>query len=154
LKVIIDNFNLKTIHNYSLLIRCVFFFALLKMTLHIFLANLNRPHSSFNISTFCFNKLFSSRVSWVYFVVKTTACAVWVFVIFCLIAHLLIHHDSLLFYIVSLCWQDITYLEACIENHTKSNLYMDQVDFEPAQQWNATRLEADEHPSAVKSEIG
>jgi len=50
--------------------------------------------------------------------------------------------------------KDITYLEACIENHTKSNLYMDQVDFEPAQQWNATRLEADEHPSAVKSEIG
>jgi hypothetical protein len=31
---------------------------------------------------------------------------------------------------------------------------MDQVDFEPAQQWKATRLEADEHPSAVKSEIG
>ncbi|TKV93097.1 hypothetical protein SEVIR_9G203600v4 [Setaria viridis] len=50
--------------------------------------------------------------------------------------------------------KDITYLEACIENHTKSNLYMDQVDFEPAQQWKATRLEADEHPSAVKSEIG
>ncbi|CAN6317968.1 unnamed protein product [Urochloa humidicola] len=50
--------------------------------------------------------------------------------------------------------KDITYLEACIENHTKSNLYMDQVDFEPAQQWKATRLEADEHPSAVKSELG
>ncbi|EER93997.1 hypothetical protein BDA96_01G218600 [Sorghum bicolor] len=50
--------------------------------------------------------------------------------------------------------KDITYLEACIENHTKSNLYMDQVDFEPAQQWSATRLEADEHPSAVKSAIG
>ncbi|KAF8672432.1 hypothetical protein HU200_049643 [Digitaria exilis] len=50
-------------------------------------------------------------------------------------------------------FQDITYLEACIENHTKSNLYMDQVDFEPAQQWKATRLEADEHP-AVKSAIG
>jgi hypothetical protein len=31
---------------------------------------------------------------------------------------------------------------------------MDQVDFEPAQQWSATRLEADEHPSAVKSAIG
>ncbi|CAN6293065.1 unnamed protein product, partial [Urochloa humidicola] len=31
---------------------------------------------------------------------------------------------------------------------------MDQVDFEPAQQWKATRLEADEHPSAVKSELG
>ncbi|KAL5682721.1 hypothetical protein ACJX0J_009106, partial [Zea mays] len=50
--------------------------------------------------------------------------------------------------------KDITYLEACIENHTKSNLYMDQVDFEPAQQWSATRLEADEHPSTVKSAIG
>ncbi|KAL6883519.1 hypothetical protein ACP4OV_010933 [Aristida adscensionis] len=49
---------------------------------------------------------------------------------------------------------DMTYLEACIENHTKSNLYMDQVDFEPAQQWRATRLEPDEHPSAVKSAIG
>uniref|UniRef100_A0A0D9XL48 Trafficking protein particle complex subunit 13 n=1 Tax=Leersia perrieri TaxID=77586 RepID=A0A0D9XL48_9ORYZ len=50
--------------------------------------------------------------------------------------------------------KDTTYLEACIENHTKSNLYMDQVDFEPAQQWAATRLEADEHPSVVKSIIG
>ncbi|KAJ1294966.1 hypothetical protein BS78_01G187200 [Paspalum vaginatum] len=50
--------------------------------------------------------------------------------------------------------KDITYLEACIENHTKSNLYMDQVDFEPAQQWKATRLEADDHPSALKSAIG
>ncbi|XP_066160714.1 uncharacterized protein [Oryza sativa Japonica Group] len=49
---------------------------------------------------------------------------------------------------------DTTYLEACIENHTKSNLYMDQVDFEPSQQWAATRLEADEHPSTVKSIIG
>uniref|UniRef100_A0A0E0M9B1 Trafficking protein particle complex subunit 13 n=1 Tax=Oryza punctata TaxID=4537 RepID=A0A0E0M9B1_ORYPU len=50
--------------------------------------------------------------------------------------------------------KDTTYLEACIENHTKSNLYMDQVDFEPAQQWAATRLEADEHPSTLKSIIG
>uniref|UniRef100_A0ACD5TNG7 Uncharacterized protein n=1 Tax=Avena sativa TaxID=4498 RepID=A0ACD5TNG7_AVESA len=49
--------------------------------------------------------------------------------------------------------KDTTYLEACIENHTKSNLYMDQVDFEPAQQWSATILEADEHPSVVKSTI-
>jgi hypothetical protein len=68
------------------------------------------------------------------------------FGIFCLIAHLLIYYGSLLFYIVYVdTWQDITYLEACIENHKKSNLYMDQVDFEPAQQWKATRLEADEH---------
>lgn len=50
--------------------------------------------------------------------------------------------------------KDTTYLEACIENHTKSNLYMDQVDFEPSQQWAATGLEADEHPSTVKSIIG
>ncbi|CAM0956634.1 unnamed protein product [Alopecurus aequalis] len=49
--------------------------------------------------------------------------------------------------------KDTTYLEACIENHTKSNLYMDQVDFEPAQQWSATILEADEHPSVEKSII-
>ncbi|KQJ97304.1 hypothetical protein BRADI_3g30000v3 [Brachypodium distachyon] len=49
--------------------------------------------------------------------------------------------------------KDTTYLEACIENHTKSNLYMDQVDFEPAEQWSATILEADEHPSVVKSTI-
>ncbi|KAF5728920.1 trafficking protein particle complex subunit 13 [Tripterygium wilfordii] len=40
-----------------------------------------------------------------------------------------------------------TFLEACIENHTKSNLYMDQVDFEPAQHWSATILKADEHNS-------
>ncbi|XP_039139075.1 trafficking protein particle complex subunit 13 [Dioscorea cayenensis subsp. rotundata] len=38
-----------------------------------------------------------------------------------------------------------TFLEACIENHTKSNLYMDQVEFEPAPQWSATILKADEH---------
>ncbi|KAJ4982460.1 hypothetical protein NE237_033297 [Protea cynaroides] len=43
--------------------------------------------------------------------------------------------------------KDSTFLEACIENHTKSNLYMDQVEFEPAQQWSATILKADEHSS-------
>lgn len=36
-------------------------------------------------------------------------------------------------------------MEACIENQTKSNLYMDQVDFEPAQQWSATTLKVEEH---------
>ncbi|KAF5742269.1 hypothetical protein HS088_TW09G00313 [Tripterygium wilfordii] len=44
-----------------------------------------------------------------------------------------------------------TFLEACIENHTKSNLYMDQVDFEPAQHWSATILKADEHNSRNNS---
>ena len=39
--------------------------------------------------------------------------------------------------------QEITFLEACIENHTKSNLYMDQVEFEPSQNWSATMLKAD-----------
>ncbi|KAG4195709.1 hypothetical protein ERO13_A06G126100v2 [Gossypium hirsutum] len=43
--------------------------------------------------------------------------------------------------------KETTYLEACIENHTKSNLYMDQVEFEPAPHWSATVLKADElHP--------
>ncbi|XP_058078040.1 uncharacterized protein LOC131226268 isoform X2 [Magnolia sinica] len=46
-----------------------------------------------------------------------------------------------------------TYLEACIENHTKSNLYMDQVEFEPLQPWSATILTADEHHSETKREI-
>ncbi|XP_073112631.1 uncharacterized protein [Elaeis guineensis] len=45
-----------------------------------------------------------------------------------------------------------TFLEACIENHTKSNLYMDQVDFEPAQHWTAMRLEADEHTLEINSQ--
>ncbi|CAN0852980.1 Mediator of RNA polymerase II transcription subunit 16 [Linum grandiflorum] len=40
-----------------------------------------------------------------------------------------------------------TYLEACIENHTKANLYMDQVEFEPAQPWTAQVLKADDHPT-------
>ncbi|XP_073144875.1 uncharacterized protein [Henckelia pumila] len=40
-----------------------------------------------------------------------------------------------------------TFLEACIENNTKSNLYMDQVEFEPAQNWTATVLKADSHLS-------
>ncbi|CAL5408770.1 unnamed protein product [Camellia sinensis] len=43
--------------------------------------------------------------------------------------------------------KETTFLEACIENHTKSNLYMDQVDFEPAQYWSATILTADDHQS-------
>ncbi|KAK6154694.1 hypothetical protein DH2020_008942 [Rehmannia glutinosa] len=43
--------------------------------------------------------------------------------------------------------KDITLLEACIENHTKSNLYMDQVEFEPAQHWSATVLKAADHSS-------
>ncbi|OVA06065.1 Protein of unknown function DUF974 [Macleaya cordata] len=43
-----------------------------------------------------------------------------------------------------------TFLEACIENHTKSNLYMDQVEFEPTQNWSATILKADEHHPEVE----
>ncbi|KAJ7968536.1 trafficking protein particle complex subunit 13 [Quillaja saponaria] len=43
--------------------------------------------------------------------------------------------------------KETTFLEACLENHTKSNLFMDQVDFEPAQHWSATILKADEHHS-------
>ncbi|KAL2932074.1 Trafficking protein particle complex subunit 13-like protein [Bienertia sinuspersici] len=39
--------------------------------------------------------------------------------------------------------KDLTFLEACIENHTKSNLFMDQVEFQPAQHWGATVLSAD-----------
>ncbi|XP_042478742.1 trafficking protein particle complex subunit 13 isoform X2 [Macadamia integrifolia] len=45
--------------------------------------------------------------------------------------------------------KESTFLEACIENHTKSNLFMDQVEFEPAQQWSATILKADEHSSEI-----
>lgn len=41
--------------------------------------------------------------------------------------------------------KETTFLEACIENNTKSNLYMDQVDFEPAQNWVATVLRPDDH---------
>ncbi|XP_042431845.1 trafficking protein particle complex subunit 13-like [Zingiber officinale] len=48
--------------------------------------------------------------------------------------------------------KDNTYLEACIENHTKSNLYMDQVEFEPSQQWTATRLETSEYSAEANSE--
>ncbi|KAG4124206.1 hypothetical protein ERO13_D10G024900v2 [Gossypium hirsutum] len=40
--------------------------------------------------------------------------------------------------------KETTYLEACIENHTKSNLYVDQVEFEPAPYWTAKILKADE----------
>ncbi|XP_073121588.1 uncharacterized protein [Henckelia pumila] len=43
--------------------------------------------------------------------------------------------------------EENTFLEACIENNTKSNLYMDQVEFEPAQNWTATVLKADSHLS-------
>lgn len=41
--------------------------------------------------------------------------------------------------------KETTLLEACIENHTKSNLYMDQVEFEPAQHWSATVLKSEDH---------
>ncbi|KAG7019625.1 Trafficking protein particle complex subunit 13, partial [Cucurbita argyrosperma subsp. argyrosperma] len=47
--------------------------------------------------------------------------------------------------------QESTFLEACIENHTKSNLLMDQVDFEPSPNWNAVIINADEHHSELKS---
>ncbi|KAJ8761592.1 hypothetical protein K2173_004368 [Erythroxylum novogranatense] len=47
--------------------------------------------------------------------------------------------------------KDITYLEACIENHTKTNLYMDQVEFEPAQHWAVKLLKADEDESRTDS---
>ena len=50
-------------------------------------------------------------------------------------------YDSNLLLLLS---QDNTFLEACIENHTKSNLYMDQVEFEPSQHWTATVLKAGE----------
>ncbi|XP_022723739.1 trafficking protein particle complex subunit 13-like [Durio zibethinus] len=50
--------------------------------------------------------------------------------------------------------KETTYLEACIENHTKSNLYMDQVEFEPAPHWIATILKADEIPPADNSSTG
>ncbi|XP_027111763.1 trafficking protein particle complex subunit 13 [Coffea eugenioides] len=43
--------------------------------------------------------------------------------------------------------KETTFLEACIENHTKSNLFMDQVEFEPAQYWSATLLQADDNCS-------
>ncbi|KAF5820751.1 putative trafficking protein particle complex subunit 13 [Helianthus annuus] len=43
--------------------------------------------------------------------------------------------------------KETTYLEACLENNTKSNLYMDQVDFEPTSNWSATLLKADSHLS-------
>ncbi|KAA8515278.1 hypothetical protein F0562_018492 [Nyssa sinensis] len=43
--------------------------------------------------------------------------------------------------------KETTFLEACIENNTKSNLYMDQVEFEPAQYWSATLLKADDNHS-------
>ncbi|KAD3337886.1 hypothetical protein E3N88_33407 [Mikania micrantha] len=42
---------------------------------------------------------------------------------------------------------EMTYLEACLENNTKSNLYMDQVDFEPTSNWSAILLRADSHHS-------
>ncbi|BBH00867.1 hypothetical protein Prudu_010971 [Prunus dulcis] len=48
--------------------------------------------------------------------------------------------------------KEITFLEACIENHTKSNLFMDQVEFEPAQHWSAKILKADEHHSDKNSQ--
>ncbi|XP_021294790.1 trafficking protein particle complex subunit 13 [Herrania umbratica] len=50
--------------------------------------------------------------------------------------------------------KETTYLEACIENHTKSNLYMDQVEFEPAPHWSATALKADELHPADNSSTG
>ncbi|KAI3800385.1 hypothetical protein L1987_28475 [Smallanthus sonchifolius] len=43
--------------------------------------------------------------------------------------------------------KDTTYLETCLENNTKSNLLMDQVEFAPAPRWSATILKADVHHS-------
>ncbi|KAK7400554.1 hypothetical protein VNO78_11764 [Psophocarpus tetragonolobus] len=47
--------------------------------------------------------------------------------------------------------KETTFLEACIENHTKSNLFMDQVDFEPAHYYSATILKGDGHNSVKDS---
>ncbi|WJX46166.1 hypothetical protein P8452_32992 [Trifolium repens] len=47
--------------------------------------------------------------------------------------------------------KETTFLEACIENHTKSNLFMDQVDFEPAQHYSALILRGDGHHSEKDS---
>lgn len=49
--------------------------------------------------------------------------------------------------------KESTFLEACIENHTKSHLYMDQVQFEPVQPWTATALTDDGDNSEVDSNI-
>ncbi|KAK7319665.1 hypothetical protein RJT34_04388 [Clitoria ternatea] len=49
--------------------------------------------------------------------------------------------------------KETTFLEACIENHTKSNLFMDQVDFEPAQCYSATMLKGDAHHSEKDNPI-
>ncbi|XP_076885402.1 uncharacterized protein LOC143534919 [Bidens hawaiensis] len=43
--------------------------------------------------------------------------------------------------------KETTFLETCLENNTKSNLFMDQVEFEPAPRWSATILKADVHDS-------
>ncbi|RYR18612.1 hypothetical protein Ahy_B03g063234 isoform A [Arachis hypogaea] len=48
---------------------------------------------------------------------------------------------------------ETTFLEACIENHTKSNLFMDQVDFEPAQNYTSATLKGDGHHSERESLI-
>lgn len=37
-----------------------------------------------------------------------------------------------------------TFLEACIENHTKAHLFMDQVHFEPALPWTVTVIQAED----------
>ncbi|KAF9590549.1 hypothetical protein IFM89_035867 [Coptis chinensis] len=50
------------------------------------------------------------------------------------------------------CSKENTFLEACLENHTKTNLYMDQVEFEPAQNWSVKVLKADEHQSLSNSQ--
>ncbi|KAL1365127.1 hypothetical protein HN51_013218 [Arachis hypogaea] len=49
--------------------------------------------------------------------------------------------------------KETTFLEACIENHTKSNLFMDQVDFEPAQNYTSATLKGDGHHSERESLI-
>lgn len=49
--------------------------------------------------------------------------------------------------------KETTFLEACIENHTKSHLYMDQVQFEPVQPWTATALAADGDKFEVDCQI-
>ncbi|XP_062096661.1 uncharacterized protein LOC133802374 isoform X3 [Humulus lupulus] len=48
--------------------------------------------------------------------------------------------------------KEATFLEACIENHTKSNLFMDQVEFEPAPNWTAKILIADGHHTESNSQ--
>ena len=60
------------------------------------------------------------------------------------------HDDSL----VTRSLQDCTFLEACIENNSKTALFLDRVNFEPSPAWQASKVEGEGEGEGEEERVG